>query len=249
MSEILKIKNLTVNYGGIEVLQNITFAIEEGDFVGIAGPNGAGKTTVIKAILGLIPIKAGDVFLFDNPFKEFSDWGKIGYLPQKSGNINTIFPVTVKDVVTLGLLAQKKFPKHINDKDNAIINNILSEVSIFELKDKLFNQLSGGQQQKVLLARALIGEPKLLIFDEPSTALDSDSRDKFFELIVKLNQKRKISILLISHDTGYLGQYASKLLYLDRKLVFFGNFKDFCDSKQMSKYFGEHEKHIICHQH
>jgi zinc transport system ATP-binding protein len=113
----------------------------------------------------------------------------------------------------------------------------------------MLSELSSGQQQKVLLARALVSRPKVLIFDEPSTSLDAKSRETFFELIEKLNEQNGITIILITHDTGYIGKFANKLLYLDKKLVYFGSFSDFCKSEAMRAYFGEHDQHIICHQH
>jgi zinc transport system ATP-binding protein len=113
----------------------------------------------------------------------------------------------------------------------------------------MFLELSGGQQQKVLLARALVSSPEVLIFDEPSTALDPESRDGFFELIQKINKENQTTIILITHDTGYIGKYANKLLYIDRKLVFFGNISDFCPSGDIRSCFEKSDKHIIWHQH
>jgi zinc transport system ATP-binding protein len=125
----------------------------------------------------------------------------------------------------------------------------LGDLGISDLKTAMLTELSGGQQQRVLLARALVSKPELLIFDEPSTALDPKSRDDLFLQIRKLNKEKGITIILITHDTGYIGQYANKLLYVDRNLVYFGEFSEFCRSEGMKSYFGEHEQHLICHQH
>lgn len=149
----------------------------------------------------------------------------------------------------LGLMSQKKFPKRIIKTDQAKVNEILKKLEIGDLKNRMISELSGGQQQRVLLARALVSQPELLIFDEPSTALDPQSRDLFFELIQKLNQEFKIAIILITHDTAYVGQYANKLMYIDKELIYFGNFKEFCLSEKMGAYFGTYEQHAICHQH
>lgn len=249
MSNILEIDNLTANYGTTQVLKNISFNVENGDFVGLAGPNGAGKTTLIKAILGLLPIVSGSIKLFSKSIADFDEWGSIGYLPQKSSTLNALFPATVREVIGLGLLSQKKWPKQIKSADQQKISQILKELEITELKDKLLSELSGGQQQKVLLARALVSKPKLLIFDEPSTALDPESRESFFHLLQTLNAKEKIAIILITHDTGVIGQYAEKLLYIDKSLIYFGKFSDFCQSDKMNNYFGKYEQHLICHQH
>ncbi len=249
MSKIITTKNLFFNYGQTEILKDISFSVEKGDFIGLAGPNGAGKTTLIKVILGLLPITKGEVKLFDSSQEKFSNWSKIGYLPQKLSTINSLFPATVNEVVALGLLSQKTLPKRMTTIDQKKVNNILEELGISDLKNRMLSELSGGQQQKVFLARALVSSPEILIFDEPSTALDPESRESFFALIEKLNKDKGIAIILITHDTSYIGKYANKLLYVDKSLIYFGKFSDFCNSTQMNSYFGKYEQHIICHQH
>jgi len=122
-------------------------------------------------------------------------------------------------------------------------------MGISDLKDKLIGELSGGQQQRVFLARSLVSNPELLILDEPSTALDPSSRESFLELLKKLNREIGITVLLITHDTSQIGKYADKLLYLDKKVIFFGGFADFCRSEEMGEYFGRFSQHLICHQH
>ncbi len=246
---IIKIKNVSVSYNSHEALKNISFDVEAGDFIGFVGPNGAGKTTLIKAIFGLVPLKEGSIELFGTSSSKFINWDKVGYLPQQSSSINPLFPATVQEVVLLGMLSQKKWPRRISRHDRIKTDEMLQKLKIEHLKKRMFSELSGGQQQRVLLARCLVSEPELLIFDEPSTALDPDSRESFFELIKNLNRDSKIAVILITHDTGYVGRFAEKLLYLDNHLIFFGKFSDFCKSQEMGRYFGEHHQHIICHQH
>lgn len=249
MAQVIETKNLSVRYGRTEVLKNISFIVEQGDFIGLAGPNGAGKTSLVKAVLGLMPIATGEIKLFNKKSNDFNNWSKIGYLPQKFSSINTLFPATVEEVVILGLLSQKQFPKIITKVDRQQVNTVLTKLGISNLKEKMFSELSGGQQQKVLLSRALVSDPEILIFDEPSSALDPESRESFFKLLEKLNQQQGITIILITHDTGYIGKYANKLLYLDRQQIYFGKFSEFCVDAKMNSYFGKHEQHIICHQH
>lgn len=249
MSTVIEYKNVTVRYGQTEAIKDISFSIEKGDFIGLAGPNGAGKTTLIKALLGLLPVSQGSITLFGKTQEQYTDWGKIGYLPQKISTINTLFPATVDEVVVLGLLSQKKWPKRITAHDQNRTNAILQELGISDLKKRMLSELSGGQQQKVLLARALVSKPEVLIFDEPSTALDPQSRKEFFLHIQKLNKEEHITIILITHDTGYIGSYANKLLYIDRTLVHFGKISDFCISKKIHPYFEKSDEHIVWHQH
>ncbi len=249
MGNILSVKNLSFNYGNAEVLKDLSFSIEAGSFVALAGPNGAGKSTLVKLILGLEKKLQGSIEIFNQPVETFSAWSKIGYLPQKVNVFNPLFPASVKEVVGSGLLAQKKYPKKFNDNDNLLIEESLNLLSIADLKNRSISELSGGQQQKVFLARALVSKPQLLIMDEPSTALDPETRDSFFKLLQKLNQENGVSIIMITHDSAQVGAYAGKLLYLDREIIFYGDFTDFCHSKDMEKYFGHFSHHLICHQH
>ena len=249
MTPILSINKLCFGYGPVEVLSDITFDVESGDYIALAGPNGGGKTTLIKAVLGLAGKYSGIAELFGQDMKSFGDWDRIGYLPQRVNAFNPLFPATVKEVVALGLLSQKHFPKQFNRNDTAKITQTLELMDISDLKDKLVGELSGGQQQRVFLARSLVSGPSLLILDEPSTALDPLSRESFFELIKKLNHDQGTTIILITHDTAQIGQYANRLLYLDKKVIFYGRFADFCSSYEMTKYFGHFSQHLICHQH
>ncbi len=249
MDPIIGVQNVRVRYGATEALQDISCTIERGDFVGLVGPNGGGKTTLAKTLLGLVPVYSGAVSLFGRPIHIFNNFKKIGYLPQKHTGINSLFPVSVEEVVFLGLLSGKKWPKKIRQDDTRIVHAMLENIGIADVKDKLISELSGGQQQKVLLARALVSEPELLVLDEPSTALDPNSREQFFALLKEMHHTKHTTILLITHDTGYIGEYATKLLYIDRTLVFFGNIGDFCSSEDMAVSFEKSHHHIVWHQH
>lgn len=249
MDSILSVKNLSVWYGTSEVLHDISFSMGKGDYVALAGPNGAGKTTLAKAILGLVSRQTGTITLFGQDSKRFNDWDCIGYLPQRVTAFNPLFPATVREVVGLGLLSRKRFPKYFDRKDKEKIEEALDLMGISDLKSRLIGELSGGQQQRVFLARSLVSDPKLIILDEPGTALDPTSRETFLETLKRLNSAIGISIILITHDTAHIGKYANKLLYLDKKIIFYGGFAEFCKSDDMSLYFGPFSQHLICHQH
>ncbi len=249
MASVLSVQNLFFSYGPVEVLSDVSFDVEKGDYIGLAGPNGAGKTTLVKTILGLSEKSKGAIKLFGRELKSFDGWDRIGYLSQRVTAFNPLFPASVKEVVGLGLLSQKKFPKRFTEPDSVKIRQSLELMGIADLGDKPVSDLSGGQQQRAFLARALVSDPELLILDEPGTALDQPSREDFFEFIKKLNQDKGITIILITHDTAQIGQYANKLLYVDKKVVFYGSFSDFCKSTEMHQYFGHFSQHLICHQH
>jgi len=249
MASILSVKNLCCGYGSVEVLSDVSFDIEKGDYIGLAGPNGAGKTTLVKTVLGLSEKFKGIIKLFGQDLKSFDGWGRVGYLSQRVTAFNPLFPAAVKEVVGLGLLSQKEFPKRFDRTDDVKIMQSLDLMGISDLHKKPVSDLSGGQQQRVFLARALVSSPELLILDEPGTALDPQSREDFFEFIKKLNRDKGITVILITHDTAQIGQYANKLLYMDKKVVFYGSFSDFCRSAEMHQYFGHFSQHLICHQH
>lgn len=249
MKTILDIQNLSVHYGQAEALHNITCKIQAGDFIGLVGPNGAGKTTFAKSILGLIPISSGSITFFDEVIGKSHNFSKIGYLPQNHNSINASFPALVEEIVLLGLLSKKKSIKFFTKRDKIEVLDTLESLEIASLKHKTLAEISGGQQQRVLLARALVSKPEILILDEPSTALDPNSRDSFFILLKELNIINKTTIILITHDTGYIGKYANKLLYIDSRLVFFGDINDFCGSTDTNSCFERQGDHLIWHQH
>lgn len=242
MNKILEIKNLSVNYGKTEVLKDISFNIFEGDYIGVVGPNGAGKSTLIKTLLDLVKAYEGEV-IYNIPKN------LIGYLPQITEANHKMFPASVFEVVSTGLLLKKKFPKILNKEDKIRVEESLNNLNITDLRHKKIGDLSGGQQQRVLLARALVSNPKLLILDEPTSALDPKIRNEFYELLKELNEKLKVTIILISHDMGTIGKYASKLVYLDKTLVFYGTFSEFCHSTDMTQYFGFISQHQMCWRH
>jgi zinc transport system ATP-binding protein len=243
------VANLCFSYGLLEVLSEVTFAVEKGDYVGLVGPNGSGKTTIIKIILGLMPPGNGTVSLFGTDPSAFVDRYKIGYLPQKLTNFNPYFPATVKEIVSLGLFSKKRFPKRILKDDAELIDEAMTLTGLIDIKNALIGELSGGQQQRVLVARAIVNKPELLILDEPTTALDPEARENFFRVLRELNLNKNVTIILVTHDTASIGKYASKLLYLDKKVIFYGSFENFCLSENMTHYFGEFAQHLICHRH
>ena len=247
--EIVSTNLLSCSYREGRVLEDVTFRVMRGDYVGIVGPNGSGKSTLIKALLGLVTINNGSAALFGTPLSSFNDWCKVGYLPQSLHLVNPVFPATVHETVGLGLLSLKRFPKRLNRADNDKVNETLEELGILDLEHKLIGELSGGQLQRVLLARAIVNDPELLVLDEPTAALDPETRGRFYAMIADINRSRGVTVLLVTHDSGAIGEHASKMLYLDKKILFYGSFDEFCHSPEMSSLFGEHSQHLMCHRH
>jgi zinc transport system ATP-binding protein len=233
------VNHLTFSYNGFEAISDITFTVREGAYLGIAGPNGSGKSTLVKNILGILRPQKGSIKLFDTPLNRFHQWNRIGYLPQRIAALDHHFPATVEEIVLMGGI--KTSPLKLQE--------VLESLKIAHLRRRLIGELSYGQQQRTLLSRALINQPQLLVFDEPTTALDPETRNMFYSLTHKINRENNTTIILVTHDTGVIGQYARQLLYLDKKLIFFGTFEEFCQSREMTGFFGPGSQHLICHQH
>lgn len=228
MNRILSVSNLTLRYGKNEAVRNVSFDVEEGDYISIIGANGSGKTTLINTILGLIDPDEGSIELNKNVH--------IGYLPQKSIKNDKLFPAKVKEIVTTGLLVQKKGFRFYSKDDYKKVDSILKKLKIYDLKNNKIGELSGGQQQRVLLARAMVASPKILVLDEPTNYLDSKTKEELYKILKELNEEDNVTIIVVSHDLRTIGKYIDKVLYLDTELIFYGDYKLFLESKEMRRY-------------
>lgn len=228
MNKIIDIQNLSLSLNGVEILKDLNFSICLGEYISIIGPNGSGKSSLIKVILGLIPSGLQGNVCFKN-----ISIVDIGYLPQANSFRNRNFPCKVWEIVGAGLLGEKRFPKFLNKSDYEKIDKILKKLNIFDLKNKNICDLSGGQQQKVLLSRAMVSTPKVLFLDEPISALDPNTRLDFYNLLHQLNKKEKITIIFISHDLEGVKKFSDKILYLDKKIIYFGPTKKYLEEKDV----------------
>ncbi len=246
--KVLELKSLFVTIESRSILNDVSLVVNQGDFIGLTGPNGAGKSTLVKAVLGLLPQYKGEIYLFGVKQNRFNDFEKIGYFPQKNALVRQVIPVSVAEIITTGIANSREGFLRTNTKLKDKVEKVLEKLQISHLKEKIFSSLSGGEQQKVLLARTLVDEPELIILDEPSTALDSTARNDFLHLLKGLNQGGA-TIIIITHDTGYVGKFAKKILYLDGEVKYY----DFLDkektSESMQGYFEKTETHLIWHQH
>ncbi|TVP94662.1 MAG: ABC transporter ATP-binding protein [Acholeplasmatales bacterium] len=227
----MHIDRLTVKYHHYTAVDRVSFSVKAGDFIAIAGENGSGKTSLIKAILGLTHAAEGVVN------KHVS--GPIGYLPQNTVVQDRAFPASVEEVVSMGLLATKSFPRRFGRADRERVRESLIRLNVANLAKKRFGLLSGGQQQRVLLARALVANPYILILDEPTSALDQAMRKRFMDILQSLNQAG-VTILLITHDIGGIGEYVNRVIYMERRILFDGSFTAFCEQAELSPYIHTH---------
>ena len=246
---LLRAANLSAGYGPAPAIEAVNLSVEAGDYIGIVGPNGSGKTTLLRALLGLLPARTGAISLWDAPLAGFRDWRKMGSLPQAAQLPFRRFPADVREVVASGRLAHLRFPKRLAAADQSAIERALDLLDLRPLARRMVGELSGGQFQRVCLARALVSEPELLILDEPTSALDPAFRQRFYDLLARLNLEEKTAILLVTHDSATVGAYASRLVYIDQQIVFDGTFPDFCRSPRMTDYFGAAAQHLLCGRH
>jgi len=211
MNVILKISDVSVYYGSNKVLENVNFELHENDFFGIIGPNGGGKTTLLKVILGLLKPQIGEVVFMNNLTRE-----DIGYLPQVT-QIDNAFPISCFDVVLSGLFSEKRMIKRVTKAEKAKAMELLEMTGTAAIAKKPFGELSGGQSQRILLCRALIANPKLLILDEPETYVDSHFEKELYTLIKKLN--KKMAIIVVSHDVGMVSSFVETIVCVNREVV------------------------------
>ena len=227
MKPIIECKNIHFNYNQNEVLKDVQFIVEKGDYVGLVGPNGSGKSTLLKIILGLIEPKQGEVKLFGTPLNSFKAWHKIGYVSQKANSFNSGFPATVYEVVSMGLFGKMGVFKRLNRQHRSNILEAIDHVGLSDLADRNIGKLSGGQQQRAFIARALVSSPELLILDEPTVGVDTESVDKFYLLLGKLHRDHNLSLLMVTHDIGMMTHHVNKVACLNKKIHFHGNPSDF----------------------
>jgi zinc transport system ATP-binding protein len=211
MKKLLEMHSLSASYGTAPVLCDVNFSVYENDFIGVIGPNGGGKTTLLKIILGLIkPIDGSIIFN-----REIINGNNIGYLPQIStGDAN--YPVTVTDIVLSGLMIKKGIISKMKAEDKNKAALVIEEIGLSGMGDMPLSELSGGQMQRVFLARAIIGDPPLLLLDEPGNFVDASFENDFYEKLKDLN--KRMAILMVSHDIGTISSHIKSFACVNKRL-------------------------------
>lgn len=245
---IVTMKNINFTYDNKVVLNNINFEIPKGKFMGLLGPNGGGKTTLIKLMLGLKKPDSGTIELFGKPLDKFQGRNKIGFVSQKANSFNLGFPATVFEVVSTGLTAKLGYFKFLNKTHKGKILQAIGLVDMLDYAYENIGNLSGGQQQRIFIARALVNEPDLLILDEPTVGVDQENVKRFYDLLYRLNKEEGISMLLVTHDTGIITEYATDIVCLNKTLHFHGHPEEYTSlsEKDLSLFYG-HPVTIVTH--
>src|SRR5574344_250401 len=217
MMEIIKFKDLSFSYENDLVLNNINLTINKNDFVILLGNNGSGKSTLLKLLIGELTNFKGEIKLFGQDIKDFSDWKKIGYVPQISRDNSTNFPISVKEMILLNLYQEFNFFNLPKARHKRQVMDIIRSFKLEDLADRDFNTLSGGQKQRVMIAKAMVHNPELLIFDEPTVGVDRESKEDFYDLINHLHIHHDLTIILVTHESDNLDKFNYKKYMLKEK--------------------------------
>jgi len=214
----ITIRDLSVAYNGHPVLEEVNLDIEENTCVGVLGPNGAGKSTLLRVILGLIAPTRGKVLVFGaDPRQGRSQGNLIGYLPQRPLT-NPRFPVSVLDVVLMGRYGRIGLGRRPKKEDREAALALLTRLGIPHLADRPIGEASGGEQQRVFIARALAVNPRLVVLDEPTISLDACSQDEVYDLVKKLKDELNLTVIMVSHDIGAVASHVDDIICLNRRV-------------------------------
>jgi zinc transport system ATP-binding protein len=210
------------SYNSVPVVRDINFSITPGEFAAILGPNGSGKTTLMKLALGLLKPTSGQVLLFGEPAEIFTDWHKVGYVPQRTQSTESRFPASVREIVNFGSYSGFS-PLSIfkRDKSNRV-DEAMDMAGIGQLASRRVSDLSVGQQQRMLIARSLVRKPELLVMDEPVAGVDAAGEEQFHTMVRRLNRDLGITIVMVSHDIGAVMREATTCACINRDIVFHG---------------------------
>ena len=242
---IISLRDVSFSFDDRPVLEHINLDINQGDYLGIIGPNGGGKTTILKLMLGLLRPAAGAVELFGRPVKEFRDWFRIGYVPQKATSFESRFPFTVEEVVSLGRIPRAGLFHRLGDDDRKAVAEALERVQLLPQRKELVTELSGGQQQRVFIAKGLVADPAVLILDEPTVGVDVESQDEFYHLLSQLNVEHGITMVLVSHDVDVIANEVSVLACVNQTLICHGEPLSIMEGDQLDKVYGPARKFIV----
>ena len=232
----LELQNVTVGYDGQPILQDVTFQIPHGARVAVVGPNGAGKSTLFKALVGLLPVRAGRILIHGQSMGSHQDC--VAYVPQRE-EVDWGFPATVSDVVMMGRYDHQNWIRRASLEDRQIVGRSLAQMGVAQLATSSISELSGGEQQRVFLARALAQQPHILLMDEPFTGVDVPTQESTLSLLDDL-QAEDVTAMIATHDLGIAMQKFDLMLLLNHRLIAFGPPAEVMRQQNVLEAFGSH---------
>jgi zinc transport system ATP-binding protein len=223
LSLAVELEGVTFAYPqGAPVLKDVDLRVPPGELVAIAGPNGGGKTTLVRVALGLLRPNQGRALLFGEPAYRFSRRSLLAYLPQRA-QVGTDMPVTVEELVAAGRLASGRLLGPLSQADRAFVAEAIERVGLSDLARRRLSTLSGGQQQRAFIAKALAGQPSLLVMDEPPAGVDAAAQEALAELLDRLHRELQVTVLYVSHEFGAIERYVERLVLVRGSIVFDGH--------------------------
>jgi zinc transport system ATP-binding protein len=245
---IIEVNNLTVARNGKVIIEDATFNIDPGMYMGVVGPNGGGKTTLLQALLDILPIKSGEIKLMGQPLEDFTEWRKLAYVSQHSINFNEKFPLTVRELVGLGRINTDNLGRPLKHRDWERVDEALRFMGISKLSNKRIGQLSGGQKQRVFVAKAIVRDPKVLILDEPASGIDPEAQERFYMILANLNAKQGTTILIASHDLAAVFCRMNHVMCINRNVYTSPITSDTDPNDVLQKAYGPHFNFVF-HEH
>jgi zinc transport system ATP-binding protein len=234
---VIELDHVTVRFGDLIAIEDVTMSIERGEFIALIGPNGSGKSTLVRVVLGLVEPVRGAVRLFGKAPRALGrEWARVGYVAQ-SAQIDPSFPISVMDVVLMGRYARLGLLRRPGRRDREAAAVALARVGLADLAGRQIGRLSGGQRQRVLVARALASEPELLILDEPTTGVDVGTTESLFELLGGF-QRAGMTVVVVSHDVGVVARHVGRVACMNRRLIMHGRPAEVLDPQVLECAYG-----------
>lgn len=223
MENIISVRDLGFDYGSGWVFHKLDLDVPRGDFVAVIGANGAGKSTLMKMLAHAMSPTIGSISYYGIPIEKFTEWEKVGYVPQNPAKMQRDFPISVREVIALGLVEKKKLWQRFGAAEDEKIDKALEAFQLTDLQQRKIGELSGGQQQRVFLARAMVKDPEVLLLDEPATGIDAASKVALYDMLGEINANQGVTIVMISHDLELAAQTAKSALCISHGICFRGD--------------------------
>jgi zinc transport system ATP-binding protein len=245
---VIEVDGLNVARKGRRIIEDASFTVGRGAYMGVVGPNGGGKTTLLQAILGIIPHESGSIRILGTPIEEFDEWSRLAYVSQHSISFDERFPINVRELVGLGRINRGNLAKPLKKEDWAKVDEVLGFMGISDLADRRLGHLSGGQKQRVFVAKALVRDPEVLILDEPVAGVDAEAQELFYMKLSDLNGRQGTTIVIVSHDLAAVFCRMSDVMCVNRRVYTSPISPDADPNEVLQKAYGEHF-HFVFHEH